>query len=446
MLTSLWNDFINKSEQSRSLVPMVTSILRQTRLVEIKEDSVLLACPNQGTKIFILGRLRLIEKLFSTHMGKKTKIETTIQLIQQKKRVVDVSPPLLNFQPTIDDMVSRSGLSQKYQMENFAVSPTNQVAYAAAQAVVERPGTAYNPLFIHGGVGVGKTHLAQAVARSILSADSNKRVCFCPGDQFTNELIDSIRGKTTERFRKKYRYLSLLIVDDVQFIAGKVGIQEEFFHTFNSVMSAGGQVILTSDRPPQEIKNLEDRLRSRFGGGLVLDIQPPDFELRCAIVLIKAKEKNIAIDIEAAKLIAERVVDARSLEGALISVYAKTIGKKEIVDPGSVESYFSQQIDRGTKKTESPEVIRAVCSFYNIKPSQIRGPLREEKIATARQVAMFILRTVLKINLIEVAFILKRKDHTTILHGVKKIQRLTMSNPIFKQEVDRIIQSVMSST
>lgn len=446
MLNALWNDFINKNEQSKSLVPMVASILKQTRLIEIKDGSVLLACPNQGSRIYILGKLTLIERLFSAHIGKKTKVKTVIQLVPPKKRTVATSPPLLNFQPTVEDILSRSGLSQKYQMENFAVSPTNQVAYAAAQAVIERPGTAYNPLFIHGGVGVGKTHLAQAVAHSIINIDPNKKVYFCPGDQFTNELIDSIRGKTTEKFRKKYRHLSLLIVDDVQFIAGKTGIQEEFFHTFNSVVSVGGQVILTSDRPPQEIKNLEDRLRSRFGGGLVLDIQPPDFELRCAIVLIKAKEKNVEINIEAARLIAERVIDARSLEGALISVYAKIIGKKEIIDLEAVESYFSQQTDRVTKKTEFPEVIRAVCSFYNIKSSQIRGPLREEKIATARQVAMFILRTVLKINLIEVAHILKRRDHTTVIHGVKKIQRLTMLNPIFKQEVDRIIQSVVSST
>ena len=445
MLAALWNEFISKIEQSKSLVPMVTSILRQTRLVEIKEDSVLLACQNQGTRIFILERTRLVEKLLSNHMGKKTRIETIIQPVLVKRKVKD-APPLLSFQPTVEDMVSRSGLSQKYQMENFAVSPTNQVAYAAAQAIIERPGTAYNPLFIHGGVGVGKTHLAQAVARSIINTNPNKRVYFCPGDQFTNELIDSIRGKTTERFRKKYRHLSLLIVDDVQFIAGKIGIQEEFFHTFNSVVSAGGQVILTSDRPPQEIKNLEDRLRSRFGGGLVLDIQPPDFELRCAIVLIKAKERNIAIDIDAAKLIAERVVDARSLEGVLISIYAKIVGKQEIIDSAVVDSYSSQQKDRGTNKASPPNVIRAVCSFYNIRPSQIKGPLREEKIATARQVAMFILRTILKINLSEVAFILKRRDHTTIIHGVKKIQRLTMSNPIFKQEVDRIIQSIMSST
>jgi len=444
MLTALWNDFINKNEQSHLFVPMVASVLKQVRLIEIKEGGVLLACPNQGSRIYVLGKILLIERLFSEHVGKKTKIKTIIQPAPSKK--TKENPPLLSFQPTTEDVVTRSGLSQKYQMDNFAVSPTNQVAYAAAQAVIERPGTAYNPLFIHGGVGVGKTHLAQAVARSIINTNPEKKIFFCPGDQFTNELIDSIRGKTTERFRKKYRHLSLLIVDDVQFIAGKVGIQEEFFHTFNSVVSAGGQVILTSDRPPQEIKNLEDRLRSRFGGGLVLDIQPPDFELRCAIVLIKAKEKSIAIDIEAAKLIAERVVDARSLEGALISVYAKIIGKQEVVDSAAVDLYFSQQIDRGVAKKGPSEVVRTICSFYNIKPSQIRGPVREEKIARARQVAMYVMRKILKINLSEIAFLLKRKDHTTIIHGVNKIQGLTISNPIFKQEVDRIIQSITSST
>ena len=224
---------------------------------------------------------------------------------------------------------------------------------------------------MYGGVGVGKTHIAQSIAKKILEDDRNKKIYFCPGDNFTNELIESIRGKTTGHFRKKYRYLNLLIVDDIQFIAGKNAVQEEFFHTFNAIASSGGQVILTSDRPPSAIKNLEDRLHSRFLGGLTVDIQPPDFELRSAILLIKAKEKGINIDIEAVKIIAERITDCRGLEGALLSIYAKVFGTKEQIDLEAVEMFFSKDNGEKKKRVNPSEVIRMVCSFYNIKQSHL---------------------------------------------------------------------------
>jgi chromosomal replication initiator protein len=295
-------------------------------------------------------------------------------------------------------------------------------------------------------VGVGKTHLAQAVGREILEADPQKRAVFCPGDQFTNELIESIRDKSTGRFRKKYRGIGLLIVDDIQFIAGKEHIQEEFFHTFNSVVSAGGQIILTSDRPPSSIKNLEDRLRSRFSGGLIVDIQPPDFELRSAILLIKAQEKNIEIDMSAAQTIAEQVADSRALEGALLSVYAKTLGRKDKIDLEAVEAFFSEKTEAAAKKLAPADIIKAVCSHYGVRQSQLKGPQRHDGIALPRQVAMFLLRRELRLKYEEIAYLLKRKDHTTVLHGENKINELLGKNPLFKQEVDRIVSTLGPST
>lgn len=261
-----------------------------------------------------------------------------------------------------------------------------------------------------------------------------------------NDLIESIRGKTTPRFRKKYRYLKLIIVDDIQFIAGKQTVQEEFFHTFNSIVSAGGQVVLTSDRPPHEIRNLEDRLRSRFSGGLLVDIQQPDFELRTAILLIKATEKNISIEMEAAKALAEVVLDARSLEGNLLSLYARTMGTKDVIDLEAVENYFQKKTRTIRKKITSQDVIKTVCSFYNLKQSHLKGKSRKSQIALPRQVAMYLLRKELDMNLEEVAFKVNRKDHTTVIHAVDKITEMLIKDASFKEEVDMIIKSLRSST
>ncbi|MEK7096917.1 MAG: DnaA/Hda family protein, partial [Patescibacteria group bacterium] len=269
---------------------------------------------------------------------------------------------------------------------------------------------------------------------------------FCPGDNFTNELIESIRGKSTGRFRQKYRYLNLLIIDDIQFIAGKNAVQEEFFHTFNSIASSGGQIILPSDRPPSAIKNLEDRLHSRFLGGLTVDIQSPDFELRSAILLIKAKEKNINIDIEAVKIIAERITDCRGLEGALLSIYAKVFGTKEQIDLEAVEVFFSKDSEVNKKRVNPSEVIKTVCSFYDIKQSHLKGPSRAASIAFYRQITMYILEKELGLTLIQVAELLNRKDHTTALHAKQKISNLILRDPNLKKEVDIITQSLFQST
>ncbi len=442
ILSSFWNDFLGFLEKDKQKVPVLYSVLKQVKPIEMTENEILIGCENQGVKFFLEKKTAEIESSLFKHLNKKIRVRM-VTIAQKRKKQ---EPPLLTFQPSSTDLFAKCGLHAKYSFDNFAVSSTNQVAFAAAQAVANNLGHAYNPLFLYGGVGVGKTHLAQAVAKKILENDMTKKVCFCPGDQFINELIEAIRGKATPKFRRKYRYLNLLIVDDIQFIAGKQTVQEEFFHTFNSIVSSGGQIILTSDRPPTEIKNLEDRLRSRFSGGLIVDIQPPDFELKTAIVLIKAQEKNIPIDIEAAKIIAEQSADGRELEGSLLSIYAKVIGRKERVDLEEVEMFFSQKKDRRAKKITPNDVIKAVCSYYNIKQSQLKGQTRTDTVVLPRQVAMFILRKELQCKLEDVAKILKRKDHTTVIHAVNKVSRLLTKDQIFKQEMDRIISSLSLST
>lgn len=439
MTVSLWQDFlqflVNKEDLSSTV-----GFLRQLSSVSIQDSKVVVSCPNQGVAFFLQKKVPQIEKYLSEHLHKQMALEFVVKV---KKRKVE--EPLLKFEPSSEDVQRRAGLAGKHTFDNFAVSPTNQVAYAAAQAVSEAVGISYNPLFLYGGVGVGKTHLAQAIAAKLLEHDPEEKVLFCPGEQFTNELIEAIRDRTTLKFRRKYRKLKLLVIDDIQFIGGKNHIQEEFFHTFNTIVATQGQVVLTSDRPPQEIKGLEDRLTSRFLGGLVVDIQPPDFELRTAIVLLKAQEKNIEIDMEVARLIAEKVEDTRALEGTLLSIYAKTLGGKEKVDLEAAQNFFSNQPKSngsGNRRIIPGEIIKAVCSFYNVSQSQIKSPLRSARIALPRQVVMFILRNEFKLKLDEVAFLLKRKDHTTIIHGAAKISGMRARNPIFKDEVNNIIKSL----
>jgi len=441
-LSSFWDEFLEKLGKNQEKTPVLYSILKHTHPQELTEKKIVLICENQGAKIFLEQKKKEIEEEIYFHLKKRLLVEFIVSLPKKKK----VDSPLLSFEPSREDIFSRCGLNHKYSFDNFAVSPTNQVAYAASQAVVNNLGSAYNPLFLYGGVGVGKTHLAQAVAKKTLEKEKSTKVYFCPGDNFTNEMIESIREKTTARFRRKYRFLDLLIVDDIQFIAGKEAVQEEFFHTFNSIVSSGGQIILTSDRPPSAIKNLEDRLRSRFSGGLMVDIQDPDFELRTAILLIKAREKNIFLDIEAAKIISERTLDSRALEGVLLSIYAKTLGKGERIDLNVVESYYSNRQEKKIKKMTPNDIIRAVCTFYNIKPSHIKGATRIESVVLPRQVAMYLLRKEIGMRLIEAAESLKRKDHTTVLHAEQKVSSLIMKSPDFKKEIDMIVQSLNENT
>lgn len=442
LISSYWDGFIKNLGESKDNNPVMYPLLKQAKVVRADDEKITLSVSSSGAQEFLQKRSNEIETSFFGYSQKKIQIEFTIKIPVKKT----VSEPLFSFEPSIEDISTKAGLNRKYNFDNFAVSNTNQVAYAAAQAVVKNPGSAYNPLFLYGGVGVGKTHLAQSVAKKILESDHNKKVYFCPGDNFTNELIESIRGKSTGHFRKKYRYLDLLIVDDIQFIAGKNAVQEEFFHTFNSIASSGGQIILTSDRPPSAIKNLEDRLHSRFLGGLTVDIQSPDFELRSAILLIKAKEKGIDVDIEAIKIIAERVTDCRGLEGALLSIYAKVLGVKEKIDLEAVEMFFSQNGGEKKRRINSSEVIKTVCSFYNIKQSHLKGPSRAASIAFYRQITMYLLKKELGLTLSEVAEILNRKDHTTALHAQQKISNLILRDPNLKKEVDTIVQSLTQTT
>jgi chromosomal replication initiator protein len=311
----------------------------------------------------------------------------------------------------------------------MAVSSSNQLAFVSCTSVAKKAGAFYNPLFIHGPVGVGKTHLMQAIANEIYAKSSNKKILYITSEEFTNEVVEAIRGNATSSMKRKFRNLDVLIIDDVQFLSGKEKVQEELFHTFNILVDNAAQIVLSSDKQPAELKGVEKRLVSRFSGGLTVDIEPPDFELRCAILLIKARKLNALLPIEGAKIIAQEIKDARALEGALLRLItlAESLGQTLSVEliKRSVEN------TRQEKAFLDPdEIIKNICAHYRIRPSQIKGERRDSFLVRPRQIAMYLLKREFGLTLSEIGAVLGGRDHTTVMHGINKIESLVSENKI----------------
>lgn len=357
-------------------------------------------------------------------------------------RHTDSLSPLFTDEKNDEDfleVLKKARIRAHFTFENFAVSGSNQMAHAAALAVAESPGSAYNPLFIWGGVGVGKTHLMQSVGYGILKKNRGKNVLACTAEDFTNDIVEGIKTKTTLEVRKRYRKLDALLIDDIQFIAGKDAAQEEFFHTFNAVTSAGGQIILTADRPPSESK-LEERLKSRFEAGLIVDITAPDFELRCAITQIKAQEKELSITPEQAQIIAGNMDTARKIEGVLIKLLTEFKLKKSEITNELVESVVGKgvEVNGNTIKKSPGEVIDAVAKYYQIGKRALLGESRARPVARPRQILMHILRTDLQIPLEEVGRLVGGRDHTTVMHAVEKITQLASIDVHIREDMSKI--------
>lgn len=317
-----------------------------------------------------------------------------------------------------------SFLNPKYTFKSFIVGSGNQLAHAAAMAIADNPGNAYNPFFIYGGVGLGKTHLMQAVGNAVLQRDPNAKVLYCSTESFLNEMIQSIMKKTGMNFREKYRALDVLLLDDIQFISNKEALQEEFFNTFNTLYQSGKQIILASDRPPSEIAHLEDRIRSRFEGGLVADIKSPNLETRVAIIKNKLQERNEYLPETIIYAIAESVdTNIRELEGAIlkISIFSKTNGNVTVAD---VNSLLGDRIIAKKKKINPLDIMNIVCEEMQVDLKDVKSSKRNYDIAFARQICMFLLKDILKLQLIKIARHVGRKDHTTVMHGIAKIEKM----------------------
>jgi len=306
----------------------------------------------------------------------------------------------------------------------MAVSTSNQLAYVSATTVAKKIGQVYNPLFIYGPVGVGKTHLMQAIANDVYINNPNSKIAYITSEEFTNEVVEAIRTNSTSAMKRRFRGLDLLIIDDIQFVAGKEKVQEELFHTFNILVDNGSQIVLSSDRPPSEIKKVEKRLLSRFSGGLTVDIESPDFELRTAILLIKAKKYGFELNIEIAKRIAEKDLDGRSLEGLLLRVITRTNAKGGEPTDEILNDALDSKKEEDGNSFHPDDIIKNVCAFYRVKPTQIRGEKRNSSLVKARQVAMYLLKKELGLTFVEIGNLLGGRDHTTIMYGFNKIEGL----------------------
>ena len=335
--------------------------------------------------------------------------------------------------------ISNSTLNPKYTFDSFVVGNNNRFAHAAALAVAESPATSYNPLFIYGGVGLGKTHLMHAIGNSILRNNRESKILYVTSEKFTNQLINAIKDNKNEQFRTKYRNIDVLLIDDIQFIAGKERIQEEFFHTFNTLHESGKQIILSSDRPPKDIQLLEDRLKSRFEWGLIADISNPDYETRLAILRKKAQLDNIIIDDEILSNIANRIdSNIRELEGTLNKLIAKSSLTNSSITMEMAERAINDIVSQKDKVISSDFIQETVAKYFNISSKDLKGSKRSNDIAFPRQIAMYLCRNVAQMSLPQIGKDFGKRDHTTVMHACNKIEKEIKDN----QNTKLIVESV----
>lgn len=333
-----------------------------------------------------------------------------------------------------------------YTFDRFIVGNSNKFAYAAAKAVAEHPGGQdYNPLFIYGNSGLGKTHLLYAIGQSIDERDHNKKIAYVKGDDFTNRLVNSLQARKMKEFREEFRNVDLLLVDDIQFIAGKESTQEEFFHTFNSIYEAGHQIVITSDRPPLEMSLLDDRLRTRFEGGVMADIQPPDYETRMVIIRNKASQLGLLLSDEAVQYIANNITaNIRQLEGVIKKLTAYKEILNEVITTESVKRAIEDVIRTGTDIPTPGKIIKETARYYSIKEDEIKGLSRSKAISEARQVAMYLMRSLTNLSLKDIGEQFDNRNHTTVLSSIRKIEEMIKTDSTMTAKIRDISSNINS--
>lgn len=446
-LEQLWKN--TQEELKVVLAPSVyQTFVAKTELIAIQNSVATIACSNGY--LCDMNQKRYYS-FFKNALDNQTKDDIKLEFIIQEPLKIAESPvastPLFSYTPQKTAVVSN--LHPKYTFENLIVGNSNNFAFAAAQGIVKNPGLSYNPFFIWGGVGVGKTHLMQAIGHELIKSNPALKIRYFPAETFGNELIGSLKNKTINQFKEKYRQLDCILVDDIQFIAGKEYIQEEFFHTFNALHMSGKQVILTSDRKPSDIKDLEDRLVSRFMGGLTVDIQPPDFEMRSAIISQKANEKGIEITSDAIQFLADHIQsNTRDIEGKVQEIAVLSLSQKiNTVTIEQVEKYFGvtqgsgdQPLSFSTSSRDiSPRHIISVCAkYFNIKTGDLCGNSRQKDLVAARHITAYLLLTEINLPLKEVGHLLGGRDHTSIMHARDKVQTDLSTNPQLRSLINQV--------
>jgi len=422
---------------------------KDTEIVFISDSEIIISVPNSFAKEWLENKYnKIILKTINEIDGYKIKtVKYTITTKEPLKVKKPINESLNSNQLEFNELKidSETNLNPKYIFDNFVVGPFNELPHAAAQAVAQNPGTLYNPLFIYGGVGLGKTHLMQAIGNAILKNFNNKKVKYVSVEKFTSEVVSSIRNKTMDEFKAKYREVDVLIIDDVQFLSGKEKTQEEFFHTFNSLYEKDKQIIISSDRPPRSIQALAERLRSRFEGGMITDVSSPDIETRLAILKTKAQEKNTDFSEEVYNYIAKNIQkNIRELEGALNKLIAHQKLGNQVIDLQKAEVILKESIQSSVKTITPQKIIKAVSQFYDLKEKDLIEKSRKKEIVKPRQIAMYLLRKELNCSFPFIGQKFGGKDHTTVMHSCEKISKEIKNNESLKEEIELIKQFILS--
>jgi len=406
--------------------------VRDVDLLAYEDGAFILGVQNAYARDWLENRLlSTVKRVLAGVMGRTVEVRFTVW--QGETAEEDSSKVAEGEEASAERSAAHRLLNPRYTFDTFVVGPSNRLAHAAAQAVAENPARAYNPLFVYGGVGLGKTHLLHAVGNSV--ATSGLQVLYVTSEEFTNDLINSIRNHTTDAFRERYRRIDVLLIDDIQFIAGKESTQEEFFHTFNALHGQDRQLVISSDRPPKALVTLEERLRSRFEWGLTADIQPPDFETRLAILRSKAERAARQVEPEYLEMIARRVQsNIRELEGALTRILAFSDLSGVPLSTELVEMTLAELMPRGSMLTPD-RIISAVADHFGIDEDRLLSRDRSQQVALPRQVAMFLIREETDASLPQIGDVLGGRDHTTVMYGCDKIAARLETDDALRRQV-----------
>jgi len=437
----IWNEIINNIRER--LNPRVFETwISPLRVLDVSGDRLKLEAPNRFFKDWVHSHfLDLIKEQASNVCGRDIAVEVASQPDSEKTSLKE----LQHEQELQEQFLSTTELSlnPKYTFDSFVIGPSNRFAHAACLAVAESPAKAYNPLFIYGGVGLGKTHLMQAIGHHTLKKHKKCKILYITSEKFTNQLIASIQNRTTLKFREKYRSVDILLVDDIHFIAGKESTQEEFFHTFNALYDAHKQIVISSDRPPKEISALEKRLVSRFEWGLVTDIQPPDLETRIAILRNKAQAQSVSFPDDVTFYIGEKIrSNIRELEGALIRVgaYSSLTGKS--VDLKLAEEVLKDSFREEERRITIDMIQKKVAEYFDLRIADMKSKKRTRAVAYPRQIAMYLSRDLTDLSLPEIGESFGGRDHTTVLHACEKLRKGVKEDNKTKELVDSIVKNI----
>jgi chromosomal replication initiator protein len=452
-MNKLWQDALSQLETRLNPQHFATWI-KPLKLVRFDRDLVVIEVPNR----FVLDWVRdnyakLIQQILSELSAVSYRLQIDVAGLHKETAVNEQRQRGVSNdkQPRQSEVILQNGaqpdfnLNRKYTFDEFVSGSSNQFAFAAAMAVANNPATTYNPLFIYGGVGLGKTHLVNAIGNAILKKSPVMRVCYYTSEKFTNELINSIRYNRMDEFHKKFRSMDVLLIDDIQFIAGKERTQEEFFHTFNTLYESHKQIVVTSDKFPKEIPGLEERLRSRFEWGLIADIQPPDTETKQAILKMKAEQNKIFLPEDVTLFLANASSsNVRELEGYLIRLGAYASLTSTPINLDNARKVLKDILVERSRELSIEDIIKKVSSHFNIKVADIKSPKRLKAVVLPRQLAMYLARQLTSSSYPEIGERFGGKDHSTIIHAIRKVERMMEENYQLRQTIEILKQSLTS--